>query len=267
MEFFSDKFQLFTLLFARMLALLGVMPALGGAGLSFFYRLALAFLVSLIVTPVVHFPPGFDDLIREEYVILVIEQVFIGILIGVAMQFIFAAFQMAGEFFSVQIGFGISEVFDPLAQVSLPLIGTVKNLMALYVFFISSSHLLAIEAIVYSFHTQPYLGHDFLLNVNSHEGLLAFLAIISSAMFLVGLKIALPVMGTLLMVSITLGILSKAAPQMNILMLGFPLKIIVAFVVLTWVAPVIVHSMTIHFDYFYSHLNDVLKSWGKDVRF
>lgn len=263
MEFFSDKFQLFTLLFARLLALLSVMPALGGAGISFFYRVAIAFLVSLIVTPVVDFPPEIEAIIKNSYVTLVLEQVFIGVLIGVSLQFIFGAFQMAGEFFSVQIGFGISEVFDPLAQVSLPLIGTVKNLMALYVFFISSSHLLTIEAVVYSFHTQPFLGHDFLLDLSTHGGLLEFLTLISGAMFLVGLKIAIPIMGTLLLVSITLGILSKAAPQMNILMLGFPLKIMVAFVVLTWASPVIVESMTAHFDTFFQHLDGALAGWGK----
>jgi flagellar biosynthetic protein FliR len=95
------------------------------------------------------------------------------------------------------------------------------------------------------------------------DGLLKFITLLSSAMFLIGLKIAIPVMGTLLMVSITLGILSKAAPQMNILMLGFPIKIMVAFVILTWISPSIVGMISSQLDLFFQHLDTVLKRWSQ----
>ena len=267
MDFFADQFQIFSLLFGRMLALLSVMPAFGGAGISFFHRVGISFLISTAATPVIDFPPEFHQMVENSFLILVLQQVFIGLLIGIWLQFIFAAFQMAGEFFSVQIGFGISEVFDPLAQVSLPLVGTFKNVIALYVFFISSSHLLTFEALVYSFETQPYIASGFLDNLSVQGALFKFITLLGSAMFLIGLKIAIPIMGTLLLVSTTLGLLSKAAPQMNILMLGFPLKIMVAFLVLTWLSPVIVEMMAAQFNTFFEHLDTVLKGWAASGAF
>ncbi|MES0489691.1 MAG: flagellar biosynthetic protein FliR [Leptospirales bacterium] len=262
MDLFADKFQIFVLLFARILALLSIMPAFGGQGVPAFHRVSLSLLISFMATPVVEFPEGFETLIETRFLGLVLEQAFMGILIGFSLQLLFAAFQMAGEFFSVQMGFGISEVFDPLAQVSLPLMGTLKNLIALYVFFVSGAHLMTFQAMVQSFANHPYFSTEFLSNGAVHIGILDYLALSGSSMFLVGIKIAFPVMGTLLLVSITMGILSKAAPQMNILMLGFPLKIMVAFLVLTWVSPIMVELIQSQFDSYFNHLHELLNSWN-----
>lgn len=94
------------------------------------------------------------------------------------------------------------------------------------------------------------------------DSMFTYLLQLSSGMFIIALKIALPVMGTLLLVSLTLGILSKAAPQMNILMLGFPIKILIAFVVLTITMPIIVQTMFSQFDTFFDHMDVILKRWS-----
>jgi len=127
MEVFAAKFQLFVLLLARLLALFSVSPFFGGASVAFIYRMGLALLIALLVTPVVNVSPEFGKLIQTKYFTLLAEQVFMGFFIGFSVQFLFAAFQMAGEIVSVQMGFGISEVFDPVSQVSLPLLGTIKK--------------------------------------------------------------------------------------------------------------------------------------------
>lgn len=259
MEIFVAKFQLFSLLFARLISLFSTMPAFGGQGISVFHRVGLGFLISAIVTPVVKFPPELTGLMQTDYFVILGQQIFIGVFIGLSMQFIIAAFQMAGEFFSVQMGFGVSEVFDPLAQVSLPLMGTFKNILGLYVFFASNSHLFLIKAIAYSFERQPYFPSGLITGPKMLGGIFAFLLQLGSGMFIIALKIALPVMGTLLLVSFTLGVLSKAAPQMNILMLGFPLKIMIAYIVLTITAPIIVQSMYAQFDSYFDHLDFFIK--------
>lgn len=262
MELFAGQFQIFTVLLARLLSVFSVAPFFGGQGISYFYRMSLAFIIAALVTPVTEMPPEFYNLMQNRYITLLIEQAFIGFLIGFSLVFLFAAFQMAGEFFSVQMGFGISEVFDPISQISMPLMGTIKNLLALFVFFVSGSHIYLIQAIVFSYEAMPYLSSGFLTEGVKHEGILEFLVLLSSGMFLISLKIALPVMGTLLLVSITLGLLSKAAPQMNILMLGFPMKILISFLVLAFIAPLIIHTMFEQFDIYFNHLDNVIKSWG-----
>ncbi len=236
-------------------------PGYGGETLTFFHRMALSFMIAAVMTPVVNLPPEFNKIVSERYVTVMLEQAAIGLFIGFSLQLIFTAYQMAGEFFSVQMGFGVSEVFDPMAQISLPLLGTLKNLMALFVFFVSGAHLHLIRAIAYSFEKIPYLPMNFMTEGGIHSVLLKFLALMGSAMFVVGLKIALPVMGTLLLVSVTIGMLSKAAPQMNLLMMGYPMKILIGFMVLLWVSPVIIETMFAQFDIFFNHLDTLIGAW------
>ena len=87
-----------------------------------------------------------------------VQEVLIGLYIGFLVSMMFAAFQLAGQYFAVQIGFGINEVFDPLAQVSIPLIGQLKNLMGLLVFLAINGHHFLIQAVYRSYELAPVLN-------------------------------------------------------------------------------------------------------------
>ncbi|MBV6494354.1 MAG: hypothetical protein LDLANPLL_02386 [Turneriella sp.] len=261
MEIIGDQFQLFTLIFARFLAMFSVAPGFAGDSLPFFSRFAFAFLAAGIITPVAQMPTDFSEALRNSYIMLVFEQALIGIFVGIIMQFLFAAYQLAGEFFSVQMGFGISEVLDPLSQVSMPLIGTFKNLVALFVFFVSGAYMYLIQALAFSVERVPHLGYSFLKQGVTHNHLFKYFALLSGGMFISALKIALPIMGVLLLVSITLGILSKAAPQMNMLVLGFSAKIVIGFLMLAALAPIIVGTMFAEMDRSLSILDSLIKAW------
>lgn len=261
MEIIGNQFQLFTLIFARFLALFSVAPGYAGDSLPFFSRFALSFIAAAIITPVADMPPGLADDLKNSYIMIVLEQAVIGIFIGIAMQFLFAAYQLAGEFFSVQMGFGISEVLDPLSQVSLPVIGTLKNLVALFVFFVSGAHTYLVQALAFSVERVPHLGFSFLKQGVVQNQLFKYFALLSGGMFISALKIALPVIGCLLLVSVTLGILSKAAPQMNMLVLGFSAKIVIGFMVLMVLAPLLVQTMFAEMDRSLNTLDAMLKAW------
>lgn len=264
MEVFATQFQVFSVLFVRLLSMFATAPVFSGDSFNFFIRASLSFLIAVLVTPVVPMPESFFANLEAHYYSILIEQAIIGIFLGFTVTLVFAAFQMAGEFFSVQMGFGISEVFDPLSQISLPLMGTIKNLMAIFVFFVSGSHLHLIEAVTYSFSKIPMLPGDFFLAGNIHQAIFDFLVHMSTLMFLIALKVALPIMGTLMLTSVSLGMLSKAAPQMNILMLGFPAKILIAFFVLAVLSPLIVHMMFEQFDALFTHLDQMIEHWPQD---
>lgn len=261
MEIIGEQFQLFTLIFARFLALFSVAPGYSGDSLPFFSRFALSFITAAIITPVADVPPSLNADLKQAYILIVLEQAAIGIFIGIVMQFLFAAYQLAGEFFSVQMGFGISEVLDPLSQISLPVIGTLKNLIALFVFFVSGAHTYLIQALAFSIERVPHLGFSFLKQGVTHNHLFKFFALLSGGMFITALKIALPIIGCLLLVSVTLGILSKAAPQMNMLVLGFSAKIVIGFLVLAILAPLLVQTMFAEMDKSLHMLDAMLKAW------
>ncbi len=261
MEIIGEQFQLFTLVFARFLALFSVAPGYSGDSLPFFSRFALSFLTAAIITPVADVPASLAGDLKHAYILIVLEQAAIGIFIGIVMQFLFAAYQLAGEFFSVQMGFGISEVLDPLSQISLPVIGTLKNLIALFVFFVSGAHTYLVQALAFSIERVPHLGFSFLTQGVTHNHLFKFFALLSGGMFITALKIALPIIGCLLLVSVTLGILSKAAPQMNMLVLGFSAKIVIGFLVLAVLAPLLVQTMFAEMDKSLHMLDAMLKAW------
>jgi flagellar biosynthetic protein FliR len=260
-ELLTGQFQLFTLIFARFLALFSVAPGYSGDSLPFFSRFALSFITAGIITPVADMPAGFEEDLKNSFLMIVFEQAAIGLFIGIAMQFLFAAYQLAGEFFSVQMGFGISEVLDPLSQTSLPVIGTLKNLVALFVFFISGAHTYLIQALAFSVERVPHLGFSFLTQGVVQNQLFKYFALLSGGMFISALKISLPVIGCLLLVSVTLGILSKAAPQMNMLVLGFSAKIVIGFMVLAILAPLLVQTMFAEMDRSLTTLDAMLKAW------
>jgi flagellar biosynthetic protein FliR len=167
-----------------------------------------------------------------EYGLLLANEILIGLAIGFFLGIIFVVFQMAGQFFSIQIGFGISTVIDPLSQIQIPLIGQFQALLGTLVFFAIDGHLQIFSTLLYSFQKLPFIN---MMNVTADF----FKALKWSfvVMFSTALKMALPIIGTLFLTSMCMGLLAKASPQMNILMIGFPIKIGIGFITLIYVLP------------------------------
>ena len=192
-----------------------------------------------------------------EYYLLVLREVTIGLYIGFLVSIIFAAFQLSGQFFAVQIGFGISEVLDPIGQISVPLIGQLKNMIGLLVFMVIYGHHFLIEAVYRSYELAPIVS----ISRGFTGSLFKYLMHSFSGMFVVAMKIALPVVGTIFLISVTMGVLGKVAPQMNIMMLGFPFKIIVSFCVLFLITPLIVRIMRVSLERTFGFVTNVLAHW------
>ncbi len=257
MQYFVYHFQVFLLIMMRMSSMMIIAPFYASGVIPFRMRALLSFLITLVIFPMVaqkgYAVPGAIG----PYMVLVIQEVTIGLFIGFLVSVIVAGFQLSGEFFSVQIGFGINEVIDPLAQVSIPLVGQLKNLIGLLVFLAISGHHFLIMAIYKSFELAPIMT----LGRGPVGGYLKFLTYVFSGMFVVALKISLPIVATVFLVSVSMGVLSKAAPQMNIMMLGFPVKIMVAFGVMVLISPLIVRIMSVTLDRTFKFIQQVIVHW------
>lgn len=241
----------------RMSSMMVIAPFYASGVIPFRIKAILSFLISLVIFPIVaHNGYGITGSMGE-YALFVLREVTIGLYIGFLISVIVAGFQLSGEFFSVQIGFGINEVIDPLAQISIPLVGQLKNLIGLLVFLVIGGHHFLIKAVYRSYELVPLLS----LKQGVIGGLLKFMTYTFSGMFIVALKIALPIVATIFLVSISMGVLSKAAPQMNIMMLGFPVKIMVAFGVMLVITPLIVRIMFVSLDRSFKFLYKVLAYW------
>lgn len=257
MNYFVYHFQVFLLIMIRMSSMMVVAPFYSSGVIPFRIRALVGFLITLVVFPMVSAKNFVMPGDMGVYALLVLREVTLGLFIGFLVSLIVAAFQLSGEFFAVQIGFGINEVFDPLAQVSIPLIGQLKNLIGLLVFLAIGGHHFMVRAVYRSYDLVPLRE----LNDRVVQGMLGFVAHAFSGMFVVALKIALPVMATIFLISVSMGILSKAAPQMNIMMLGFPLKIAVAFGVMLIITPLIVRIMMVSLDRTFGFIMKMLVYW------
>ncbi|TGN21139.1 flagellar biosynthetic protein FliR [Leptospira idonii] len=248
MEAFLDHFQAFLFVLARLFGLFIVAPFFSSESISFAIKMIFAFMVSLIVYPVVaRYMPAVPGHIVN-FGLLTLSELMIGVLIGFIVSVVFAAFQMAGEFFNNQIGFGYTEILDPITQTSLPAIGTIKSLMATAIFLVIGAHRFLIETIAFSFEKIRIIS--FTGKVNS--GLLKLLEDTIGAMFVVSFKIALPVMGILFLVSLAEGLMGKAAQQMNVMSLSFPLKVFIGtltlIATLTFISTQMVQGIQISMD-------------------
>ncbi len=218
--------QIFLLIFARVAALLRVAPLSSSSAIPPLGRGALAFFASIVFFGMA--VPLYDAVPQSGlgYAAAVVGEILLGIIMGLFLQIIFAIFQTAGQLFSFQMGFGASQVYDPLAQIEIPLIGQFLNLVGLAV-FLSASGMQRLFLLGLGGSFRVMRGMDLLAGDSFLQD---FFVGALGGLFRQSLILAFPIMGTLVLISVTMGLLAKAAPQMNVLIIGFPLKIMLGFI-------------------------------------
>lgn len=227
----------FLLVAVRCLALIFTTPLLSSSAVSRVAKIALAGCVSFIIFPTVYNAPYDFAPYSLEYILFLLGEALIGIITGLFVSCIFAAFSSAGQFFSLQMGFSAAEAYDALAQVENPLMGQFFNLCAMLCFIqIDGFKTLFLGGIFRSF--EALSAYSFVLHKDSF---MTFIAGSLSDLFFSALMIALPMIGTLFIINVTMGLLSKAAPQMNLLSEGLPITILSSFLLLTLLIPKLVN--------------------------
>jgi flagellar biosynthetic protein FliR len=162
------------------------------------------------------------------FIFLVIGEALIGIIIGFFLALIFAAFSTAGQFFSLQMGFGASETFDPLSQIENPLLGQFLNTVAMLIFVTVDGF----RDLFLGGFWRSLQSINVMSLVEGREHVVSMMLAGLSRLFLDAIVISMPILGSLFLVSLSTGLISKAAPQINILSEGFPISITVAFLLI-----------------------------------
>jgi flagellar biosynthetic protein FliR len=192
------------------------------------------------------------------FIFLLIGEVLIGIILGFFVSMIFAAFSTAGQFFAFQMGFSAAGAYDALSQVENPLMGQFFNLVAMLIFM--QNHWfqkLFFKGLGGSLESLNVF--DFILG---QEKIVKFLISGLTNLFADALLIALPIMGTLVLITVCTGLLSKAAPQMNLLSEGFPVMILLTFMLLVALFPSMCDFFIRSFNTGLTELIDLIKVVG-----
>jgi flagellar biosynthetic protein FliR len=225
-------FQLFLLIMLRHFGMFVVAPFFASLAIPVRVKATLALFSSLIVFPLV---AGMGIRVENGFLPFMMQaggELVLGIAIGFIVAVFFTAFQFAGQLFSFQMGLSISMAFDPESQMESPVLGQMFSLFAVMVFLSVNAHHHLISGIRESYRLLP------VLEMNAHSGLLARgMTDAFTRMFGAAIHVGLPIIGTSLLLSVTLGILAKTSPQLNVLMLGFPVQIAVGFGIFTLAVP------------------------------
>lgn len=209
----------------RILAFIAAVPLWSTAGLPRRTRLILGLAITVAIAPALPEMPKVEAGSLAGLVIM-LQQFLIGIAMGFAARIIFSAIDFGGEFISAQMGLGFATAYDPLSSSQTPVIAEFIGLISLLLFLSLDGHLLYVAALAKSFSAIPVTGNA--LGAGSWLNLVE----LGSKIFSLGLLISLPVVVALLITNIALAVLTRAAPQLNIFSLGFPLTILGGFFVL-----------------------------------
>lgn len=238
--------------FLRVGAMMMVAPVFGARFVPARIRIIAALAITAMLVPLLPQPPVIEPL-SGEAVLVTAEQVAIGATIGFVMQLTFDALIFAGEMAAMSMGLGFASMVDPDRGVQVPVVGQFYLVMVTLLFLSLQGHLLLIRLLVESFHWLP-IGHGGLSATGAHG-----IAEWGARLFAGGVSVALPAVASMLVVNMGLGVMSRAAPALNLFAVGFPLSLGLGLLVLMLSLPVVQGNFT-------SLINDAAQTLHQSLR-
>lgn len=233
----------------RILGVIAAAPVFNHNSIPTMTKLGLGLVLTLVIMPTVPSIPSFD-IVSVQGLGLLIEQVLIGLAMGFSMRLIFSAVEVAGQLISLTMGLGFATFYDPQTGGQTPSLGQLLVLLSLLVFLSLDGHLIVITTIAKSFVTMP-------IDVASPGPNIKDIAFWGKEIFSIGLLLAMPAIAALLIANIALGVLTRAAPQLNIFGIGFPVTITLGFVILALTLPSLLKPMEDMIAVSFEHMREV----------
>lgn len=207
----------------RIAAMLMVMPIIGTQIVPTRVRLYLALAICMLLAPTLPPMPQIDALSLRA-LLLILEQVLIGVMFGFVLQLYFHLFTVAGQIIAMQMGLGFASMVDPANGVSVPVFGQFLLMLVTLLFLAMNGHLVVFEVLAESFVTLP-VGQGLLLD--HYWSMAGKLSWVLAA----GIILVLPAITALLIVNLAFGVMTRAAPQLNIFSIGFPMTLVLGLVI------------------------------------
>jgi len=211
--------------FVRIGAFLMVMPLIGGSFTPIRVRLLLAVALTIVIAPMV--PPAVtQDVLSAAGLVMMIQEIGIGVALGFLVQLVFDAIALGGQVIGMSMGLGFAVFLDRARGVSVPVLGQLFLMLAMLVFLALDGHLTMIQLLAQSFRAWPISEGGLTIPILSE------LLMWTSQLFVFAIKIALPAITALLIVNLSFGVMSRAAPTLNLFAVGFPVAMLLGFVVI-----------------------------------
>lgn len=249
---------LFIFPLSRILALLAIAPVFNNSALPVRVRLIAGIAITMAVAPALPPPPAIPASSWAGLLILG-EQVLIGVLLGFTLRITFAAVDVAGELIGLQMGLSFATFFDPTSGGQTPVITELLGLLTALVFLSLNGHLLTLTVLAESFSLLP------VSTAPVHAAAFASMVAWSATLFSTGVLLALPLITALLITNIALGVLARIAQQLNLFAVGFPVTLALGFLVLMLSMPYIGAAMEGLFSRGFEAVGMVMRAAGSPL--
>jgi flagellar biosynthetic protein FliR len=214
----------------RIAAIFSSAPILSSRQFPVRFRVPLALFITMIIVPTLPQPPVVNVFSYDAFLIM-LQQILIGVSMGFVLQMVFGALVFGGQIIAYSMGLGFASMIDPQNGTQVPVISQYYVILATLMFLLLDGHLTLIEMAVDSFHILPVATDG--ISRNGYYELVAW----GSQLFINGLLMALPIVGVLLLVNLGMGVVMRAAPQLNIFAIGFPITIVMGLMVMAITLP------------------------------
>lgn len=254
--FSAAQLQVFLLLIIRASGLLLAAPVLGHSSIPTTIKAGLVILFAIITFPSVDLATIPEVASNAELAAMVVRELMVGVLLGFFFSLLFRAAELAGSLAGFQVGLAISQAFDPTSGEQVSVIGRFWILIATLIFLAINGHHLIISAFNDSLKLIP--PGQVPLRAETAELVVKY----SAYVFVLAVKIAAPVLVTLLLMDVALGTIAKMMPTMNIFIVGFPLKIGMGIIVVAMSLPIVAYVLEKSTGYFNHAVGEMMMTLG-----
>jgi len=243
----ADVYRALLVMF-RTGALIMTVPVFGHVSIPRILRLWFVIIITVLVLPFSTIAEAELPATSFHLAVVIFSELAVGFIMGFVVVLIFASVQFAGHVIGLQMGLAVANVIDPMSAGQISIIGQFYYLLSLLIFILINGHHMVIEGLVRSFEMVPLAGAVFAPGLKDYFTDLTFMV------FVVGVKLAAPVIITLYIINTVLGIVARTVPQMNVFIVGFPLAIGVGLAIIG-----------LSFPFFYMLLNNVISGLDREL--
>lgn len=233
-----EQLQGFFWILVRVGTLFFLLPLFGARNIPSLWKAGLSFVIALVLAPVVPVPANLP--VTAPGIILgILSEVLMGLILAMTIRLFFAASEMGGQFMSFQMGFSMARAVDPQTGAQSTVLTQFLYVFTILIFFSMNGHHMFIRIMANSFYSVPPNSISFQPAIGNE------LVKAGARMFVLGIKIAAPILVALFLSNLCLGIIARTVPQVNILMVGFPVNLCIGLVLFCFI---LLHIYPLLFD-------------------
>ncbi|SDK45858.1 flagellar biosynthetic protein FliR [Natronincola ferrireducens] len=252
--------NLFFLILVRVSGIFVIAPIFGRNNLPVIMKVGLSALISFILLPIISSDIGIHLQQNHffELTLNITKEFLLGVTIGFICFLYFSALYLAGTIIDTQIGFAMVNVLDPQLNTQMPIMANYYNILVTLIFLILNGHHFIIRGLVYSYELLP-IGFVFTIS----EGVIYKLIDMMMEIFVLAFQFSAPILATIFLANVLLGILARTMPQMNVFIVGLPLKIFVGILTILVTLQFLIPFSQRLFDKMFGGLYEILQLLSK----